>query len=478
MRLVSVILILLSFVLFPCRAFPDNESNINKINKIDLLQDEKSSRIVITLVKLIDKLPVAMATLETVSFGLDSILSSQLSSLSPISSDGFVTKVQLFPKTSKTSFEIKRQYYSPVNFIKQEKPPALVVELPRKYFNKESWDLKPGIVKHLIRTVNDRGPVVANVLEIDLLNDNISVKVGLPDKNRIKLKEKLSNIVKNEMAFAGINANYFDVKVGNPLGTLISEGKWIVGPIYDRVAIGFSKDKKSYIDQVKLTGEVTAYKGFRKKPDLMFELSALNTPLPLFKGVGLFDSRWDREFILGENKIALIVRNNKVKKIKSESVEIPEDGFVLAGDKDGILNKVKKRNLLMISWNIDPDWSNVIEAVSGGPYLIMNGQLYVDDLSQKFKFAKKETYAPRSAIGIGKDGKLYLITVNGRNKGYSVGLTLKELAGFLEKLNLRDAINLDGGGSTTLVADGKILNYLSEHHERKISTGLLIFYKD
>ena len=107
----------------------------------------------------------------------------------------------------------------------------------------------------------------------------------------------------------------------------------------------------------------------------------------------------------------------------------------------------------------------------------MDGEVYVDDQNQRFKFAVRETFAPRSAIGIGKDEKLYLIAVDGRKPDYSVGLTLKELAEILKKLDLQEAINLDGGGSTTLVADGGIINTLSERHERKISNALLIFYK-
>ena len=107
----------------------------------------------------------------------------------------------------------------------------------------------------------------------------------------------------------------------------------------------------------------------------------------------------------------------------------------------------------------------------------MDGEVFVDQEKQKFKFAVKETFAPRSAIGIGKNENLFLIAVDGRKPGLSAGLNLKELAEILKKLDLKEAINLDGGGSTTLVADGGIINTLSERHERKISNALLIFYK-
>jgi exopolysaccharide biosynthesis protein len=59
---------------------------------------------------------------------------------------------------------------------------------------------------------------------------------------------------------------------------------------------------------------------------------------------------------------------------------------------------------------------------------------------------------PRTAAGIARDGKrLILVVVDGRQKGYSDGMTLRETANLLLALGARDAINLDGGGSSTLV---------------------------
>ena len=459
--------------------------DLPKIKKVELFQDKDSSRVFISLTKPIDKLPLVMATLKTVLFDLDAVCKTKQERRNrkhedregnkpEIVSGGFVDKVMWRQVLDKTSFEIKRKYYTPVSVVKKDKPDVIVVELERNYFKKESWELKPGITKHLIRAENSRGPVAANVLEIDLANKDISVKVGLPHKEKLKTKDKLTNIVKNEMAYAGINANYFDVKIGNPLGLLITSGELVVGPIYDRVAIGFTDDKKTLVDCLMLTGIVTVSRGFRKKEVSTFDIDGFNTPFHLYNMAGLFNSKWDEKLELGENIQGTVLKKNCVKKLVKEKSEIPKDGYVLALKDKGLL---KKRDCLKIAWQMEPDWSEVKEAISGGPYLIMNGEVYIDDEKEHFKFAKKDTYAPRTAIGIGKNEKLYLIAVDGRNNGYSVGLTLTELAEFLNKLDLKDAINLDGGGSTELVVDGKIINKLNEHHERKISSALLIFYK-
>ena len=344
---------------------------------------------------------------------------------------------------------------------------------------KESFNLKPGIIRHIIKTKNDKGPVIANVLEIDLSKKNISVKVGLADKNKIKAKDTLLNIVENYMAYIGINANYFDVKVGNPLGVLITQGDWLTGSIYNRPAIGFTKDKNILINQVKLIGNVTVRRGFRKKPRSMFEIDGLNTPLNLYTNVGFFDSRWDSELTLPQNIYGAVIKKNRVKNVVQGLIKTSKGGYILVShDNYSIKDNLIQKDRLDIKWQSSPDWSNIREAVSGGPYLIMDGQVYVDEAEEHFKFAKKDRRASRSAIGVDYKGKLYLIAVCGEKNGYSEGVTLTELADLLKNLNLKDAINLDGGGSTTLIVDGKIINELSQHHKRKITNGLLILYKE
>ena len=469
---------------FPIISLAQTET-ITQITDIKLQEDKNSVKIVIKLSNPIGKLPDIMANLETVTFTVPAQYEDKTKNKKRehkpeeqllITSNGFVSKVQWTPLGNETTFEIKRKYYCPVYITQNEN--QLTAEFLKDYFVKESTKIKPGIVRHYIRTVTERGPVVANALEIDLSNENISVKVGLPDVKKIKAKDTLSNIVKQYMAFAGINANYFDVKVGNSLGTLITDGTWLTGPVYDRVALGIGEDKQIYIDQIMLVGVATVYRGFRKKPFAMFDIDGLNIPFSLYKKIGLFTQNWDEELILPENKIVQIIKRGCIRKITENSVKIPNDGYALVSNENYVLNFLKKRDCIKIDWQTNPDWSDVTEAVSGGPYLIRDGNIYIDDKIQNFKFAKKDTYAPRSAIGIGQDGKLYLIAVDGRLNGYSTGVTFQQLAQLLKKLELKEAINLDGGGSTTLIADAKILNKLSDHHERKISNGLLILYKD
>lgn len=84
---------------------------------------------------------------------------------------------------------------------------------------------------------------------------------------------------------------------------------------------------------------------------------------------------------------------------------------------------------------------------------------------------------PRSAIGW-NDRWLYLVEVDGRQGGLSVGMTFPELAAYLVRLGCREAVNLDGGGSSTLWLLGRVMNSPSDGMERPVANGLVVIQKE
>ena len=69
---------------------------------------------------------------------------------------------------------------------------------------------------------------------------------------------------------------------------------------------------------------------------------------------------------------------------------------------------------------------------------------------------------PRTLIGVDSDGTIWMAAIDGRQPDHSIGMTFADLARLAERLKLRDALNLDGGGSTTMVVKGKIVNKPSD----------------
>ena len=129
-----------------------------------------------------------------------------------------------------------------------------------------------------------------------------------------------------------------------------------------------------------------------------------------------------------------------------------------------------------IRWQVHvagaPD--HVAELIGGFPLLLQEGQREEYPIGEiRLPFAERRH--PRSAIGRHPDGTVFLIAVDGRHPGHSVGMTLNELTAFLENLGITEALNLDGGGSTTLVVEGSIANRPSdEEGERSVANALLV----
>lgn len=115
------------------------------------------------------------------------------------------------------------------------------------------------------------------------------------------------------------------------------------------------------------------------------------------------------------------------------------------------------------------------DIVAGVPQLIKNGKIDITWEKEKAGKAFVFNRHPRTAVAKLKDGKFLMIAVDGRQPGVSVGMNLQELAEYLLSLGAVDAMNLDGGGSTTMFLDGKVVNQPSDPNgERKVGDALIV----
>lgn len=126
--------------------------------------------------------------------------------------------------------------------------------------------------------------------------------------------------------------------------------------------------------------------------------------------------------------------------------------------------------------------NGVFQAISFGPSLVKAGNLITDftntviDINSSSWAAKRpiEGENPRTGVGILEPNHFVFIVVDGRSPGYSRGATLAELAKMFYELGCNEAYNLDGGGSSTMYFNGKIINKPSLGSERSISDILYI----
>ena len=166
---------------------------------------------------------------------------------------------------------------------------------------------------------------------------------------------------------------------------------------------------------------------------------------------------------------------------------IPENGAVISFrsriDKQ-LVAQLNEGNHGKIEIGLKPAiWNRAIQAIGGRVRLVKNGRVN-ETLEKHHRAQKKHTpgkrqrdlalsYEPRTALGYNAQ-KLILIVADGRRTGYSTGLSLYRLASFLIELGATEAINLDGGSSSTFIVDGKVVNRPSGQGERDVLNAVFI----
>jgi hypothetical protein len=127
-------------------------------------------------------------------------------------------------------------------------------------------------------------------------------------------------------------------------------------------------------------------------------------------------------------------------------------------------------------WRIPETPWRLVEAIGGLPRVVRDGKISVESRREGGSDSFTNTRHPRSAIGFNTDtSRFFFVTVDGRQPGHSDGMTLFELAEFMRQLGCSQALNLDGGGSTTMVVRGNVVNRPSDAAgERAVSNALLL----
>jgi uncharacterized protein YigE (DUF2233 family) len=121
-------------------------------------------------------------------------------------------------------------------------------------------------------------------------------------------------------------------------------------------------------------------------------------------------------------------------------------------------------------WSLE--WPDVFETIGGNPTLVRDGEV-----APAIRTAEHTSFFdrhPRTGVGTTADGRVMFVTVDGRRPGYSVGMTPVRFAKLFLALGADYALNLDGGGSTTMVVNGGIVNRPSDGNERPVSSALVL----
>jgi len=309
-----------------------------------------------------------------------------------------------------------------------------------------------------------------NVLSVDLARGTVQlgVSMGQPMMN---MRTPLSEMARRSGALAAVNAGYFALQNGSPLGLLIDRGTVISSPVYERSSFGVYKDSFLLFGNPEFSGRIRAEWG-----DVA--VGALNVQKHDGQVV-VYTPEFGETTATDTPGLEIAVAGHRVVGVGSQDLSIPKGGIVLAvhGGTKPILQRLSVGDLVFYEYGVTPPWSLCSLAVGGGPRLVKDGRAQVNFAQERFDLHFARDRAPRTAVGAGPKGELILATVDGRQPPENHGATLGEMAQIMLQLGCKQAMNLDGGGSTTMVVQERIVNRPSDGRERGISTGLLILPK-
>lgn len=310
-----------------------------------------------------------------------------------------------------------------------------------------------------------KGPVQGFVIRFDPSNTGWRLRPALAGET-IMQRSRVSRIASRSKAYGALNGGYFST-LGPPLGMLVIDGEWIKAPLYNRAVLGISTDGRYAIAQTELDAQVQ-FEGLGCLP-----LEGLNEGHVTPDSVVAYNRYWGPVVCGAPGRTRVVVGSDGVVTFVLTSGEdacVPEGGFVLsgAGLRAESLRRVTPGQKVNLAMRTNPNWEGLQHAVGGGPMLIVDGKIAVNGSAERFRTDITVGSRPRSAVGLTAGGEVILLAVQ------KPGLTLRELATVLLKLGAYKAMNLDGGGSTTMVVDGKVLNAPGDGCERAVSNALLV----
>lgn len=374
--------------------------------------------------------------------------------------------------------------------------------------NSEREELAPGVIYKSENFKKDNLQQSVRIIEADISRGDTSLQLAIPSPiNRLTRTSQLAidNTREGHFVVGGINASFNETNGSTFPANLVVKDNIILnygrnspdvnGPNYYNYAFGIAADGKAQIAgfQPSMSVSVNGTSLPIHSINLMRENGkvALFTPSHRTSTVGANPSVFATEIVVTNaskdtSKLAfgdtVTGTVSAIKRISEETnATIPSDGFVISAVGAALgeqLKGVEVGQQVTVTVNIDNHWRNAQYMIATGPNLVNEGKVSIS-MNESSNFASGRN--PRTAIGISKDRqKVFMVTIDGRQSGYSNGVTLRELAQLMISLGADRAINLDGGGSTTMVArlpyftTPVLVNRPSDGRERSVSNSLQV----
>jgi exopolysaccharide biosynthesis protein len=384
--------------------------------------------------------------------------------------------------------------------------PSATQTLPNS--NQKSEIIAPGI-EHIQITRGYKsekeatGPWFINMLRIDLGQARLQLVHGMDEAVGL---ETVSSMAARYGALAAVNSGYFRTNGtyrGDSVGVAVLAGRILSETNNARAAIGLIERngrQELIFGHLKFAGEIdlgqpTKWHGRlargdtrkMRAPQPTHDINGLNRPRA-DNELLVFTPEFHRTTLTEPNGLELVVRRGRVVDLRDlkGSSAIPADGFVISTSgtaRDWALKNLRLGARVRLSLNLTPvetdqadSWKTANSVIGGGPQLIRNGRVEITNAAEKILPSFVNDGHPRTAIAKLRSGEILLVTIDGRQPGESIGMSLTTLAELLIEFGAVEAINLDGGGSTTMVIRNKLVNKPSDASgERPVSDAILVY---
>jgi hypothetical protein len=290
-------------------------------------------------------------------------------------------------------------------------------------------------------------------LEIDP-KQNLSIQPILPNRE-LAGTATLFQTAQQSGAIAAINGGFFNRNNQLPLGAIRVDRTWRSGPILTRGVVAWNPGGDFKFERLVSQEAVTA-------APQRFPLTTLNSAY-LQAGIARYTPEWGLAYssMTAGEVIATVQDGRVIDQKPAETVgtviPIPANSYLLVfRSNKTAAAKFPIGTPVQLESSITPDVSNYQHVIGGGPLLLQNGQIVLDALGEQFSPAFVKELAARSAIGQTATGQILIVSA--QNTPDSKGPSLSEIAQIMQQLGAVNALNLDGGSSTTLYLGGQILD--------------------
>jgi flagellar hook assembly protein FlgD len=343
----------------------------------------------------------------------------------------------------------------------------------------------PGVTYTREVDFSSRGPIVIDVVTAPRPDGNVYSLQPALSNGVLRGTEELTHLQQRVAAGAttvAIDGDYFASSTGAPSGMLMQGGVLESAPAVGRSSVGIGANGLLTTARVSLAG--TWQGGGQRRPLVLsspagkgkFTLytPAYGTATPKEAGVA--------EDVIGSFPPATLggpLVGTVTQVANGGPTRIPRGGAVLVAR--GSISTAQLRaeapvgEQVAVRLSLSPDWSGLVGAVGGGPLLVRNGKP-VFHAGEAFDSRQLNTREPRGAIGQLPDGRILLVSVEGTNPAYSIGMSSYELAVELSRLGATTAFGLGAGPAAGLAFNGSLLTRPWKGRRPKVSDALVLSY--